>query len=127
MNGKGKYLLALIILLAVNSSVMAQKVCDCRNDFDIKCDTTRVKNSGLLIRSCDADSIYYYFMPFRTNKKFTITSYEMELAGYDYRLGAAVDKQNKSYIRFKFGCTATGNLCLYKIYELRTGKFHDEE
>jgi len=109
------------LIMVLPSKLHAQKMCDCKNDFDIRCDTASIKNVGLLIRSCDADSIYYYFLPCRSKKSLKITSYEIELGGYDYRLGAVVDKKNKSHITFRFGCAANGP-CLYKTYNLRTGK-----
>ena len=108
--------------------VHAQDMCECKSDYGtIKCDTTKIKNVGLLVRSYDTDSIYYYFVPFKNRRKLRITSLEMMYCPLDYRLGAVVDKQTKTYIKFKFGCTATGDLCLYKIYNLKTDKLYSKK
>ncbi len=110
------------------SVIHAQSMCECKSDYGIiKCDTTKIKDVGILVRSCDADSIYYYLVPFDNQRKLRITSFEMVYGPLDYRLGAVVVKQTKRCVKFKFGCTSTGDLCLYKFYNIKTGKLYNTE
>lgn len=117
---------AVIFLLLSQPQLRAQHTCNCKNDFGITCDTTIIKNKGLLLRTCRADSIYYHFLDLSSTKLVLITAYQMELGGYDYRLGALMHKVTKSAITFRYGCAATGP-CLYKTYYFKTGWIKDGE